>query len=314
MTESLTVVAFGGNALVREGERGGQEEQLRSARTAAPHLVDLVAAGAGLLIVHGNGPQVGNELRRMEEARDHVPSFKLDVCVAHTQGSMGYFLEQSLLEELSLRRMPGEVVSLITLVVVEPFEADGGPATKPVGPFFPADEAARLVKERNWKMVEDSGRGYRRVVPSPSPVEVLGVAAIAALLQAGNIVIAGGGGGIPVRRGDDGRLEGVEAVIDKDRTASLLAMRTGARQLLHLTSIDAVYADFPKPTRRPLQRLTVTEARALLDQGQFPAGSMGPKIESSCEFLAGGGRRVLITSAERLPEALAGKAGTVIVP
>ncbi len=309
----LALIAFGGNALLRPEDRGTVEEQRERAAEAAGWLAKLVRRGDDLVIVHGNGPQVGNVLIQMEEAATKVPPASLDVAVAQTEGAIGYLLEAALRDRLRAEDLEREVVTLVSLVVVDVDDPGFAGPSKPIGPFFPRFRAEMLEREMGWTMVEDSGRGFRKVVPSPRPLELLGVAAIRDLLDRGRVVIAAGGGGIPVRRDDRGRLRGVEAVVDKDRTAALLARQLGADLFVILTGVPRVTINFGKRNQRELPLLGLGEARRLLARRQFPAGSMGPKIEAAMDFVAATGKRVLITAVESLAGALRGESGTYIV-
>jgi len=314
----VAVVAFGGNALLAPGDVGTVEEQKRRAEEAARWLTALVEGGRELAVVYGNGPQVGQVLIQMAAAATKIPPGTLDVAVAQTQGSIGYLLETALRNRLAAVGLGArEVAIVLSLVVVDRDDPGFERPSKPVGPFFSRYRAELLAREQGWKMVHDAGRGWRKVVPSPRPLEVLGVPVVRALLARGDLVIAGGGGGIPVVRRADGSpgggaLEGIEAVIDKDRTAALLARELGADLLINLTGVPEVRRGFGTAEERPLPRLTVEEARRLLAAGEFPAGSMGPKIESAVEFVEATGNRVLITDIDTLPAALAGDGGTVI--
>jgi carbamate kinase len=309
---ALTVVAFGGNALARAGEHGTQEEQIRHAREACRSLLPLIAPGTRLLITHGNGPQVGSELIRVQKARDEAPPVTMDACVAATQGSMGYLIQQALRNEMASANLRREVVTVITEVLVDPSDPAFGQPTKPVGPYFPSDQVEELTRCLDWRMVEEKGRGFRRVVPSPRPLEVLGARAIRALLAAEQIVIAVGGGGIPVSRTGSGELEGIEAVIDKDYSTSLLAQQLGAKRLVQLTAVEYLFTDYGDPSQRPIRAMSVRTARQHLAGGHFPPGSMGPKVESCCDFLEAGGDEALITSTEHLAAALRRDTGTRI--
>jgi carbamate kinase len=310
----LAVVAFGGNALMTRDDHGTADEQKRRAEAAAEWLVELATErDLDLLIVHGNGPQVGQVLIQMEEAATKVPPGTLDVAVAQTEGGMGFLLETALRNRLAAAGSERGVSTLLTLVVVDRDDPGFDKPTKPIGPFFSRWRAEALEREQGWPMIEDAGRGWRKVVASPRPLEALGVPAMRRLLAGGDVVIAGGGGGIPVVRRDDGRLEGVEAVIDKDFTASLLARELGADLVVNLTGVAQVKADFGKPTERPLPRLTASEARRLLDEGQFPPGSMGPKIRAAVELVEAAGTTVIVTDIEHLAAAMAGESGTAIV-
>ncbi len=304
------VVALGGNALIRPGEAGTLEEQTRRIRVAMSHTADLVASGFASVITHGNGPMVGHLLLQMECARAFVPSMPLFVADADSEGSLGYLIQQSLVNELHRRGKERAVVTVITQVVVSPDDPAFGAPDKPIGPYYPAGEAARLQSERGWHLLEDAGRGWRRVVPSPRPLAIIEQDAVSYLLQGGIIVIAAGGGGVPVVRLPDGDLKGVEAVIDKDRAAAVLAREIAADLLIFLTAVEYVYLDYLKPEQRPLRTLTRAEAEKHLAGGHFAPGSMGPKMESAIDFLSQGGRRVLITQPETLAEALQGRTGT----
>jgi carbamate kinase len=309
----LALIAFGGNALLRPEDRGTIEEQRRRAAEAAGWLVELLRRGHGLVIVHGNGPQVGNALIQMEEAATKIPPAPLDVAVAQTEGSIGYLLEAALRDRLRAEAIEREVATLLSLVVVDGSDPGFAAPSKPIGPFFPRFRAEMLEREMGWTMVEDAGRGFRKVVPSPRPLELLGTAAIRDLLDRGRVVIAAGGGGIPVLRDSDGRLRGVEAVVDKDRTAALLARQLGADLFIILTGVPRVTINFGKRNQRELSLLGLGEARRLLARRQFPAGSMGPKIEAAMDFVAATGKRVLITAVEDLAAALGGASGTYVV-
>ncbi len=313
MKRRLALIAFGGNALLPESQRGLQEEQMRNAQTAAQLMVHIVKKGYELIIVHGNGPQVGNILIQMEEAVTKIPPFSLETCDAMTEGSMGYMLEKAIINELRRNSIDKEVATLISQVVVDPNDAAFQNPTKPVGPFYTKYRAQMLVREKKWTMVEDAGRGYRKVVPSPKPIDVVPKWIIRDLVRDGKIVIAAGGGGIPVIITSRGLFQGVEAVIDKDYAASLLAREVGVDLFIILTGTDRVYLNFGKPDQKECPVLTVDEAEQHLKQGQFPAGSMGPKIRAAIEYIRNGGREVLITSAANLKAALLNRSGTKIV-
>jgi len=307
----LAVVAFGGNALVKRGQEGTQWEQIENARETARSLAPILKGGYRLVLVHGNGPQVGNILIQVEEAVTKVPPLSLDVCVAMSEGSIGYLLEMALLNELRRRRL--EVVTLVTEVVVDQNDPGFRRPTKPIGPFYPRFRAEFLMHKQGWSMVEDAGRGWRKVVPSPRPLEVVQLEAIRRAVEGGGIVIAGGGGGVPVYRNGQGELRGVEAVIDKDYTAALIASNLRADLFVILTGVDQVALNFGKPDQKGIRRMDVAEARGYQAAGQFPEGSMGPKIRAAIEFVEKTGREVLITSTSRLPEAVRGRAGTRLV-
>jgi len=309
----LALIAFGGNALLPETQRGVQAEQEKNAQKAAELMVHIVRKGYELIIVHGNGPQVGNLLIQMEEAVTKIPPYTLDVCDAMTEGSMGFMLEQAITNELRRRSIDKDVITLITPVLVDRHDPAFETPTKPVGPFYTKYRAQQLAREKKWTMVEDAGRGYRKVVPSPQPIDIIPKWAIHDLIEAGRIVIAAGGGGVPVILNNRGLYEGVEAVIDKDYAASLIAREVKADLFIILTGIEKVYVDFGKPGRREMPVLPVAEAEAYLDEGQFPPGSMGPKIRAAIEYIRAGGKEVLITDAAHLKAALIGRSGTRIV-
>ncbi len=308
----IAIIAIGGNSLARPGERGTFEEQQSNAVETCEGIADVIQAGYRVVITHGNGPQVGRALLRGELSEPNLPALRLDECDAETEGSIGYLLEQTLGNVLAARGIDASVASLITQVVVDPNDAAFGTPTKPIGPFYRFEEALERKRKLGWEMVEDSGRGWRRVVPSPRPLEVLELPAIRAGLAAGVIVIAAGGGGIPVVR-REGRLVGIEAVIDKDRVSALLARNLEAHLLLFSTGVEQVYWHYGRPDQRPLDALTREEAQRFLHEGEFPAGSMGPKIEAALEFLGAGGHRAIITLPEKMKSALRGEAGTEIL-
>ena len=310
----MIVITLGGNAILPGNGRGTIQEQIAVAQRAMTGVADLIAADRPVVLSHGNGPIVGNIVVRNEAARDRIPPMPLDVCGADSQGGIGYMIQQVLRNELAARGVRRTVVSLVTQCVVNGDDPAFSRPTKPIGPFYSGEEAAQLAREKGWAMIEDSGRGHRRVVPSPRPVEIVEWEAIRALSRAGIVVIAAGGGGVPVVRNPDGSLTGVEAVIDKDRASAVLAEQLEAEQLVVLTQVDRVALDFGQPGERPLDRLTTEEARRHLADGQFPPGSMGPKIEAVVEVLERGGHEAIITSPDRLGAAVAGRAGTRLVP
>ena len=310
----LAVVAFGGNALLRPEDRGTQEEQIARAKQAARWLAEIVRHGYKLIVVHGNGPQVGNILVQAEEASTKIPPQSLDVCVAQTEGSMGFLLQQAIRNRLDGIGLGGDVATILTEVEVDPADPAFKRPTKPIGPFFTRYRAEALERDLGWTMREDAGRGWRHVVPSPRPLRILNIETIEHMLNGAAVVIAAGGGGIPVVRGRDGQWRGVEAVIDKDFSSSLLASELKAEMYVVLTGVTKVAIDFEKPTQKTLDRITVAEAQRYLAEGQFPAGSMGPKIEAAIQFVTRGGKQVLITDVEHLRDALAGREGTLILP
>jgi carbamate kinase len=308
------VVALGGNAAYPPTIKGLVEEQLALMTQACRHFVAILREGYQLVLTHGNGPVVGNILFRMARSASELPPMPMDVCVAHSQGGMGYMLQQTLANVLHEARMEAAVSSIITRVEVDPADPAFAAPTKPVGRFFAADDAERLAREHGWTFVEDSGRGWRRVVPSPQPVRILDLPAVEALLAARVVPIALGGGGIPVARTSSGDYRGMSAVIDKDLSSAMLAAELGAEALVMLTAVDRVALDFGKPTERALDCMTAAEARRHMAEGQFPPGSMGPKIAAALNYLERGGTRVVITALDRVHDALLGNAGTRIVP
>jgi len=306
------LIAIGGNSLVRAGERGTVGEQLANAHATARSLAAMVKRGWRIVITHGNGPQVGAALLRSERAAGEVYTHPLDVCVATTQSEIGYLLQRAMEYELRQLGLTTPVLTVLTQVRVDADDPAFTNPTKPIGPFYSKEEAEQKKRSLGWDVVEDSARGWRRVVPSPEPKEVFEQHIIRHLLDEGMIVIACGGGGIPVIEHEDHRVEGSEAVIDKDRASALLAAELGVDLFAISTDARQVYVDFKKPTQRGLDRVTADELQTLADEGQFPPGSMGPKVESAIRYLQNGGKEVIITSFEYLNAALDGKDGTHI--
>lgn len=307
------LIAVGGNSLIRAGEKGTVAEQWKNARRTAAAIVELIRAGYHIVVTHGNGPQVGAQLLRSERASDQVPGQSLDVCGAASQGEIGYLLSQSLCDELSAIRLSVPVVSLVTQTIVRADDPAMKHPTKPIGPFYSRAMAEERQRQLGWEIVEDAARGYRRVVPSPEPIEIVELDVIRWLMTEGALVVACGGGGIPVVRCGN-ELKGVEAVIDKDRASALLASKLRVDIFAISTDIDFVYLDYKKPTQRPLRYVAVSDLEAHYRAGHFPAGNMGPKIESALRFLKAGGKEVVITCYEHLAEAIASRMGTHIVP
>lgn len=309
----VAVVAIGGNSLKRAKERGTFEEQQAHARETCRGIAAILRQGYRIVLTHGNGPQVGEALLRSELAQDVLPANNLDVCDAETEGAIGYLLQQTMDNVLQEAGVPEKVVSIITQVIVDANDPAFLKPDKPIGPFYRREEAAQREERLGWKMVEDSGRGWRRVVASPHPQRIYELDAIRACLDAGLVVIAAGGGGIPVvRRG--GQLKGSEAVIDKDRCSALLAMELGAELLVFSTGVTHVYLHYGKQNEKPLFRLSWEEAKAYLRQGEFAAGSMGPKMEAALRYLEFGGKRAIITAPEFMAAAVGGAAGTELAP
>jgi carbamate kinase len=311
--EKRAVVALGGNAITREFEEGNIYQQFANTRRSLAGVVEMIQQGYKLALTHGNGPQVGNALIRVEAARHLVPPVPLGVLVADLCGGMGYMIGQSLQNKLIKRGIGREVVTIPAQVIVDKDDPSILNPTKFVGPFYKKEEVEKLREERGWIIKEDPGRGWRRVVPSPRPITIVERNIIRKLFEDGVIVITVGGGGIPVYVEKDGTYEGVDGVIDKDLASAVLAREIGAKELYILTAVEKVYLDFAKPTQRALDVLTVSEAQKYLEEGQFPAGSMGPKIEAAINFLREGGEVCIITSVEKHLDAMQGKTGTRIV-
>ena len=310
------VVAIGGNALILDGQRGTIAEQYENARETAQHIAALVATGWGVVVTHGNGPQVGFILLRSELVPEDapIPRLNLEMSVADSQGGIGHILSQALLNELGARGLPDRVVCVLTHVVVDEADPAFRTPTKPIGPFYTREQADERTARNDWTMIEDSGRGYRRVVASPEPVRIVEGAQIRSLVDAGFVVIAVGGGGVAVVETAPGHYRGVEAVIDKDRASALLAASLDVPLLVLSTGVEQVAVHFRQPDERWLDRITAAEAAGYLADGEFPKGSMGPKVEAAIRFLERGGQEVLITTPASLERAIAGETGTRIVP
>lgn len=307
------LIAVGGNSLIRAGEKGTVAEQMGNARRTAAAIVEVIRLGYRLVVTHGNGPQVGAALLRSERAADQVPGQTLDVCGASTQGEIGYLLTQALNAELAAAGLHVPVASVVTQTLVASDDPAMQHPTKPIGPFYSRADAEERKRVFGWQIVEDAARGYRRVVPSPEPVEIVEWEVIRDLVNDGVLVVACGGGGIPVVRGGDG-VQGAEAVIDKDRASALLASRLAVDVFTISTDTDYVYLDYKKPTQRPLTLLDSDELEQYYRAGHFPPGNMGPKVESVLRFLKHGGQQAIITSYEHVCEAVNGTAGTRVVP
>lgn len=309
---STALVAMGGNSLIDRSLPPTVENQfLITSRAVAP-VAELVAGGAELVLTHGNGPQVGFMQLRSHLARDEVHEVPLDSLVADTQGAIGYMIQRDLREQLRQRGAAAKVATLVTEVRVDPDDPEMKNPRKPVGRFYTSEEAQRMVRMRGWDVVEDSGRGYRRVVPSPYPKEIVQLEVIRTLVQAGVLVIACGGGGIPVVREPDGTIRGVEGVIDKDRTSALLANQLGCERMVITTGVERIFRDFSSATPEGIEETTVSELRQMAADGHFPPGSMGPKVEAACTFLDRGGQEVTICRPTDLVAAFHGRAGTTI--
>ncbi len=307
------LLAVGGNSLIRAGEKGTVTEQLGNARRTAVEIVGLIRMGYRIVLTHGNGPQVGAALLRSERAASQVPGHSLDVCDASTQGEIGYLLQQSLNNELERAGLHVPVVTVLTQSVVSLDDPAMKRPNKPIGPFYSRVDAEERKRQFGWEIVEDAARGYRRVVPSPEPTEIVELEVIQDLTEHGVLVIACGGGGIPVAW-NNGELRGVEAVIDKDRASALLASRLGVDLFVISTDTDYVYLDYKKPAQRPILQASAAGLGEYAEAGHFPPGNMGPKIESVLRFLNHGGKEAVITSCDHLREAVAGTAGTHMFP
>lgn len=312
MNSKKAIIAIGGNSLIKAGEKGAIAEQRANAQATATSIIDVLLAGYAVVITHGNGPQVGAALLRSERAADQVYELPLDVCVATTQGEIGYILQSSLEQELARNGLNIPIVTMLTQVEIDPGDPAFQSPTKPIGPFYSKDIARAKEKMFGWNVVEDAARGYRRVVASPEPKTIIEKDAILQCLGMGMLVIALGGGGIPIIKTESG-VHGCEAVIDKDKSSSLLASEIDAELLVISTDASNVFIGFKTPSQRALGEVTVEEMQSHFDHGEFPAGSMGPKIESAMRFIHNGGKHVIITSFELIPDALRGKAGTHIL-
>lgn len=316
MTSKVAVIAIGGNSLIKDEAHKSVEDQYEAAKETCIHIADMIEAGYEVIIGHGNGPQVGFILRRSEiaakaEGMHEVP---LDVCGADSQGAIGYALQQNLQNELRRRHREKPVATIVTQVLVDQNDPAFKNPTKPIGSFMDQQEAKRREKDLGWNVVEDAGRGWRRVVASPLPKEIVEIDAIKALIAAGVIVISTGGGGIPVVRNSSGDLEGVAAVIDKDFGSSLLATNVGAELFVISTAVEKAALNYGKPDQKWLDKITLAEAKAYLAEGKhFAKGSMAPKIQAIIRFLEAGGKQALITNPENIGRALKGETGTLIV-
>lgn len=307
------LLAVGGNSLIRAGEIGTIGEQLANARRTAREIVGLIQDGHRIVLTHGNGPQVGAALLRSERGATQVPPHPLDVCDASTQGEIGYILQQSLETELKLAALHVPVVTVVTQSIVSLEDPAMSSPSKPIGPFYSQADAEERSRQFGWKIVEDAARGYRRVVPSPEPTEIVELEVIQDLVEHGVLVIACGGGGIPVAW-QNGALGGVEAVIDKDRASALLAWQLGVDLFVISTDTDYVYLDYKKATQQPLRDVRASTLDQHFAAGHFPPGNMGPKIQSVLRFVRHGGKEAIITSCANLRQAVAGRAGTHILP
>lgn len=312
MNPKLTVLAIGGNSLIKDKNKIALWYQYEALKETAVHLADLIQGGTDMVITHGNGPQVGFIYRRGEIAVHELPLIPLDICGADTQGAIGYMIEKALINQFKKRGIRKQVLAVVTQTVVDRDDPSFSKPSKPIGSFMNREEALEKQKEKGWNVMEDAGRGFRRVVSSPIPREILEVEGIRLLLREGYVVIAAGGGGIPVVRNEQGDLEGVEAVIDKDLGSSLLARNLGADTFIISTAVPEVYLNFEQENQKALRNVTLSEIKEYLGEGHFLPGSMKPKIESVIQFLEGGGEKAIVTSPENLARAVRGEAGTTI--
>ncbi len=308
------LIAVGGNSLIRAGERGTIDEQLVNAHATSKAIAEMIKSGWNVVVTHGNGPQAGAALLRSERAAGEVYTHTLDMCVATTQSEIGYIMQRALEFELKHLDLNHLVTIVPTMVEVDKNDPAFQNPTKPIGPFYTKEVAEQKKKTLNWDIVEDASRGYRRVVASPQPKEVLQLEVINKIIEMGIVTVALGGGGIPVIKNEDGTITGSEAVIDKDRSSALLANSMNVDLFIISTDADKVYLNFKKPNQIGLDKVTVNELENYYNEGHFPAGSMGPKVESVINYIKNGGKHAIITSYEYLSLALEGKAGTHILP
>jgi carbamate kinase len=316
MTIKIAVVAIGGNSLIKDKNHTAVADQYRAAGETCHHIAEMIAQGWDVAIGHGNGPQVGFILRRSEIAAKvaGMHEVPLESCGADTQGALGYHLQQNLQNEFRRRKMKKAAATIVTQVLVDRNDQAFQNPTKPIGGFMEEEEAKERSEKEKWTVVEDAGRGWRRVVPSPLPQEIIELEAVQKLMDAGIATVTVGGGGIPVIRNDAGDLEGIAAVIDKDYASALLARSIGADLFLISTAVEQVYLNFGKPDQQAIDAMTVSEAKRYMEEGHFAKGSMLPKIQAIVWFLESGGKEALITDPENIAQALAGKTGTRIVP
>ena len=310
----LAVVAIGGNSLIKDEAHKSVPDQFAAVRETAVHIADMIAEGWNVVITHGNGPQVGFILLRSEYSRSVMHTVPLDSCGADTQGAIGYMIQQSLHNEFLRRGIQRQSVTVVTQVLVDRHDPAMQNPSKPIGSFYKEEDAKVKIAQEGWAMVEDAGRGWRRVVPSPQPREIIERDAIESLIKSGFIVVAVGGGGIPVVRDDAGNLAGIEGVIDKDLASSLLATKLNADLLLISTAVEKASLYYNKPNQQDLDTITLSEARRYFDEGHFAKGSMGPKVRAIINYLEQGGRAALITMPETIGRALDGQTGTWIMP
>jgi len=306
-SKKTAVVALGGNTIIRGGEEGNISQQFTNTKDSLTGIMELIKQDYRLVITHGNGPQVGNLFLMVESTRNFIPELPLGVCVADTQSQIGYLIQQSLQNRLIQAGYAQRVITLITQIIVDRNDPSLHTLKKPIGPFYSEEKAQEIERDYPWKVFGDSERGYRIVVPSPAPVRVVETPVIQSLLDKGVIVVAVGGGGIPVVVEDDNTYEGVDVVVEKDLSTSVIARDIGAELLIILTKVEKVAINFNTPQEETFSRLHVEEAMSYLEQGQFPSTTMGPKIRAAIDFLRSGGEQVIITSARKLKVAQEGK-------
>jgi len=309
----VAVLAIGGNSLIRDKEHQRVSDQFQVTRETCQHIASMVEGGWRVVVTHGNGPQVGFVLRRSELSMKELHPVPMDSAVADTQGSIGYMIQQSLDNEFRKRGLGQHALTIATQVLVDSSDPAFQKPSKPIGSFMDAEEARTMADTEGWDIVEDSGRGWRRVVASPEPVEIIERAGIRRLLSGNYTVVAVGGGGIPVVRNEQGMLSGIEAVIDKDKASALMARRIQADLLMISTAVEKVSLNFGTPEQKDLDKITLSEAKKFMKEGHFKPGSMLPKMQAVVEFLENGGKQAMITVPEKIEATLAGQAGTRIV-
>jgi len=314
MANKVAVVAVGGNSLIKDSSRRTVPDQQEAGRETCVHIAGMIERGWDVVLTHGNGPQVGFILRRSELARHELHEVPLDFCVADTQGAIGYMLQQALYNEFTLRDIPKQAVTVVTQVLVDRHDPAFEQPSKPIGSFMDEQTALERKERDGWDVAEDAGRGWRRVVPSPVPQRIIEQDTIRTLIDAGFLVIAAGGGGIPVVENEQGELIGIAAVIDKDYASALLATGIQADLFVISTAVEKVALNFGTPEQQWLDQMTLAEAKQYLGEGHFKAGSMLPKIKAVIGYLEAGGKEALITNPDNIERALAGEAGTRIVP
>lgn len=308
------LIAVGGNSLIRAGQRGTIEEQYDNALATARAIAKMIKDGWEVVVTHGNGPQAGAALIRSERGSNEVYTHTLDMCVATTQSEIGYILQRAFIQAFNEMQIQREVLTIPTMVVVDPNDPAYQKPSKPIGPFYTREIAMNKKEQLGWNVVEDAARGWRRVVASPEPIEIVELDIIKRIIELDIVAIALGGGGIPVIRQQDGTVSGSEAVIDKDRSSALLANGLNVDLFIISTDADKVYLNFKKPNQQGLDKVTLSEMEKYYNDGHFPPGNMGPKVEAVMRYLRNGGKKAIITTFDYIPDALEGRAGTTIIP